>query len=140
MQPNMNREREYPWGRNAEDDQPDPERANYDKTGIGTTSAVGCFPAGASPYGCEDMAGNVWEWTRSLYQRYPYPADPKEREKRDDPAAGDTVARVLRGGAFASPAWDARCAFRLRGNPDLRSVSFVFRVVVSPLRNPGSGD
>ena len=52
----------YPWG-----DQADPNRANYGDTGVGTTSAVGAFPDGASPYGLLDLSGNVYEWTRSLW-------------------------------------------------------------------------
>jgi formylglycine-generating enzyme required for sulfatase activity len=40
---------------------------------------------------------------------------------------------VLRGGAFRSDAWDAGCAYRYRGDPDVRLVSYGFRVVVSPL-------
>ena len=43
--------RRYPWG-----DEITPQHANYDQTGIGTTSAVGVFPLGASPCGALDMA------------------------------------------------------------------------------------
>jgi len=47
--------RRYPWGQEIT-----PEHANYDETGIGTTTAVGVFPLGASPCGALDMAGNAW--------------------------------------------------------------------------------
>ena len=41
----------YPWG-----DEFDPRKLNIDESGIGTTSAVGSFPLGASPYGVLDTA------------------------------------------------------------------------------------
>jgi len=49
----------------------DPAKANVKDTGLRGTAAVGSFGAGASPYGVEDMVGNVWEWTADWYQAYP---------------------------------------------------------------------
>ena len=52
----------YPWGPEWLDD-----RANAESVGHNDTCAVGLFPAGASPWGCLDMAGQVWEWTSTLW-------------------------------------------------------------------------
>ena len=102
--------RAYPWG-----NEPDPNRANYDETGINTTSAVGCFPHGASPYGVEELSGNVWEWTRSLEGNYPYPVRRAARAKREDCRRREDASRVLRGGAFWYDHQYVRCAYRYRG-------------------------
>ncbi|HEY9076216.1 MAG TPA: SUMF1/EgtB/PvdO family nonheme iron enzyme [Anaerolineaceae bacterium] len=122
----------YPWGNKFA-----PDRANTAETGLGATSAVGCFPGGKSPYGLLDASGNVWEWTRSLWGsspdvpdfKYPYHERQKERE---DLSAGERVPRILRGGSFSSDARYARCAFRYRSYPDLRFSHVGFRVVLSP--------
>ena len=120
---NEMQERRFPWG-----DQESKEKANYGETGIGTTSALGCFPSGASPYGCLDMAGNVWEWTRSLYKDYPYePGDGREDESADHKSAG-----VLRGGAFDNDADGVRCAARNRSDPLARDPAVGFRCVCAP--------
>ena len=113
--------RVFPWG-----NEPDPERANYEDTGIGTTSAVGCFPGGARPYGVEDLSGNVWEWCHSLYKPYPYRVD----GGREDPRAEG--GRVLRGGAFSDVARLVRCASRYWDEPYYRLRNRGFRVVVAP--------
>ncbi len=121
----------YPWG-----EEPDPEKANYAHTGLNGTSPVGCFPKGRSPYGCEDMSGNVWEWTRSLWGEdwekpdFPYPYDP--RDGREVLSAGDEPLRVLRGGSFFYLAELVRCAYRSWDSPNHRGSYFGFRVVVSP--------
>jgi formylglycine-generating enzyme required for sulfatase activity len=128
---NLESRRAYPWGEEA-----GTERANYGETGIGTTSAGGCFPDGRSPYGLEDLSGNVWEWTRSLWGEdwrkptFTYPYDPSDG--REDVNAGDDVLRVLRGGAFGGAPNNVRCAFRSWSRPYSRDSGLGFRVVVSP--------
>ena len=111
--------RVYPWG-----NEEDPNRANCKETGLARTNAVGCFPGGISPYGCEDMSGNVLEWTRSLW----------EAESEGSEASSRNI-RVLRGGAFSDSLGGARCACLDGDVPGLRSGSIGFRVVLSPFRS-----
>ncbi len=120
----------YPWG-----DDFDALRCNVYESGFGDTTPVGIHPSGASPYGCLDMAGNVWEWTRSLWDedlvktQFTYPYDPNDK-KREDLEAGDNVYRVVRGGAFYLHRDLARCAYRYGDHPDLRFNFIGFRVVL----------
>ena len=114
-------ERRYPWGAEAA-----PERLNYGATGLNTTTAVGCFSGGASPYGCEEMAGNVWEWCSAKWQ------DSYE-DYRDDNDLEEYSTRVLRGGAYYSDASGVRCGARYRNYPDYRLDYDGFRVALSPL-------
>ncbi len=86
-------ERPYPWG----PEPPDRLRAQFD-AGWNETQPVDAFPAGASPYGVHDMAGNAWEWVSSAYRPYPYRAD----DGREDPRPGPV--RGTRGGGHDSPA------------------------------------
>lgn len=121
----------YPWGNEF-----DANKANTIETGVGKPSVVGCFSHGASPYGCLDMAGNMWEWTRSLWGkdpmnsdfRYPYQAS-AIREQLDVP---NNVSRVHRGGDCWSDQWLARCAYRGNIRPDSRGDGIGFRVVLRP--------
>jgi formylglycine-generating enzyme required for sulfatase activity len=68
-----------------------------------------------------------------LFEKYPYPDDPEQREKRELLAAPNDKARVLRGGAFISIDWYVRCAFRDWYIPYYRYFGVGFRVVVRPL-------
>ncbi len=102
--------RVYPWG-----DTFDKDKCNSYEGGVGGTTPVGKYsPAGDSPFGCADMVGNVWEWTRSHWKGYPY--DPTDG--REDLTAGDNVLRVVRGGSFSYGQFYARCAYRYHGAPD----------------------
>jgi formylglycine-generating enzyme required for sulfatase activity len=79
--------RSFPWGEGW-----DPEKANVKETGLRGTAAVGSFGGGTSPYGVEDMTGNVAEWTESWYAAYP-------GNTVEDAAYGETC-RVTRGGSW----------------------------------------
>jgi formylglycine-generating enzyme required for sulfatase activity len=102
--------RRYPWGSGFE-----PERLNAGYTA--GTAAVGSHPGGVSTHGVLDMAGNVWEWTASLYRPYPY--DPGDG--REDPAARG--ARVNRGGSWYYGAWHARTSYRATADHIYRRIA-----------------
>jgi formylglycine-generating enzyme required for sulfatase activity len=124
--------RQYPWG-----DAWDAALCNTAESRIGQTTPVGIFPDGASPFGCLDMAGNVFEWTRSLWGkewgtpdfRYPYNPD----DGRENTNAADEVLHVLRGGAWSYGRDYARCAYRFGLYPFDWVECIGFRVAVSPI-------
>jgi formylglycine-generating enzyme required for sulfatase activity len=93
--------RTYPRG----DRPPTAELGNYDMQ-VGHTTPVGQYSKNVSPYGALDLAGNVGEWTSSLYRSYPYRMD----DGREDPMTESV--RVVRGGSFSLICWNARCACR----------------------------
>ena len=99
------RKRRFAWG----DEEPSEARCNFDRRLWGTTP-VGSFPEGASPYGCLDMSGNVWEWTADAFEGFPgfepYPYPEYSQEWFD----GDH--RVLKGGSWATHAAVLRTSFR----------------------------
>ena len=115
--------RSYPWEGEA-----DPNRASYAATGLGERSVVGCFPGGAGPYGHEELSGNVWEWTRTQDEKYPYVLG----DGREDLKASSQILRVLRGGAFGWGSVSVRCASRFRLISDGWVDDVGFRVVLSP--------
>lgn len=122
----------YPWG-----NEPNHNAANYNRAKLNMTSAVGTFTTGASPYGCLDMVGNVWEWTRSLWGEdwqkpdFGYPYDPTDG--REDLTATDDIMRAVRGGAYYSTAHAVGCSTRLGFEPTISNYNFGFRIVTSPL-------
>ena len=156
--------RRYPWGR----EKPDLDRANYGahfgEPALGTTSAVGAFPRGATLDGVQDMAGNVWEvtrtlmgsdlldvgdgwvrsfvprwWTRSLWGKPWLGSEfgyPYDMtDGREDLEAGEKVDRAARGGSWTVDARRLRCAFRDGLPPTNRHSADGFRIAVSPVRD-----
>jgi formylglycine-generating enzyme required for sulfatase activity len=111
----------YPWGAEP----PGAVHAVFARAGMETgPSPVGSAPAGASPYGLLDMAGNVWEWMSSAYAPYPYDAG-------DGREQAPTAERALRGGSYASPPVHLRCAARSRSFPGRLAPHIGFRIARS---------
>lgn len=95
--------REYPWGSDF-----NPSRCNTSESGIKSTTPVNGYENGKSPYGYYNMAGNVWEWTDSLW-------------KESDPNY------VVRGGSWGDHRDDVRCAYRDWIHPVIRSSNLGVR-------------
>jgi formylglycine-generating enzyme required for sulfatase activity/predicted ATPase len=144
LKANPQSQRRYIWGDTAAD----PEWANYEGTGIGSSNGCGCFASTATVYGCEEMAGNILEWTRTVWGKYdreksetgkpvfdpfytyPYAAeDGREKLSHDD-----WWPRVLRGGVWAGDETWLRCAFRGPGTSRTTGpLNLGIRVVVVPI-------
>jgi|GEM_PF-2350164 len=101
----------YPWG-----DIFDLSRCNIKESGVGGTTPVTRFEGGASPFGVQDMSGNVWEWTRS------------EFDSPDKDSALQITSPALRGGSFEERMKHARTTSRARYYPHLHRHDLGFRV------------
>jgi len=109
--------RTYPWGEGI-----DSSKLNYNYS-IGLTTVVGSYETGKSPYGCYDMAGNVWEWCADWYDGSYYSSSPTNNPQ--GPASG--ANRVLRGGSWSGNVSFCRSAFRFWYSPVGWSLSYGFR-------------
>lgn len=117
--------REHPWG-----DEFDPACANTVEGGPLTTTPVGVHPAGASPWGVLDLAGNVEELVADDYRAYP-----GGRSARDD--LGGEGHRIVRGGSFSRFGDLTRCS-RRHGWAD-RPTHAVGLRLAETLGGPGPG-
>ena len=113
----------YPWG----DNEPDNSLANFNSN-IGSAIRVGSYPAGASPYGILDLAGNVWEWTADKYQANYY--QNSETNNPQGPTSENIVEYVLRGGSYKSKFVALRAQERSMDDEGVRE-DVGFRCVIS---------
>ena len=91
--------------------------------GYPETSPVGSFPEGVSPFGIEDMAGNVWEWCLDYYE--PYKGTPKVNPH--GPPNG--TKRVMRGASWKSRFHSLRTTTRSSNAPNYSCNDLGFRIV-----------
>ena len=94
----------FPWG----DAEPDSRKANLFENGFWSVTPVGTCPEGVTPYGCQQMIGDVWQWTTSDY--VPYPGFKTEFDEYND--KWFVNQKVLRGGSFATPQLHIRTTYR----------------------------
>jgi ergothioneine biosynthesis protein EgtB len=94
----------FPWG----NDTPALTHANLFENGLWTVAPVGAYPDGVNDYGCNQMIGDVWEWTTSDY--VPYPGFKSEFDEYND--KWFVNQKVLRGGSFATPQLHIRSTYR----------------------------
>ncbi len=91
--------------------------------GFAETAPVGSFPRGASPFGIEDMAGNVFEWCLDYYEAY------KSKERINPRSVTINSKRMYRGGSWKSRVSNLRTTARNFNLPDFSSNDVGFRIV-----------
>jgi iron(II)-dependent oxidoreductase len=114
------RKRRWPWGQG----EPDSRRANLGQA-LFRPAPVGAYPAGASAYGCQQMIGDVWEWTSSDFDGYPGFATFPYREYSE--VFFGSGYKVLRGGSWATSPAAVRSTFRNWDYPIRRQIFAGFR-------------
>lgn len=128
----------YPWGDAWQEGQ-------FCNASVDRVTAVNAYPEGASVYGCEDMVGNVREWTTSMWGRkrrhnldqlsnYPWPETWKPNNGHDELNQNRQIRRVTRGGAKFVPDVPLRAANRDSELPFMRGLKhrrIGFRVVIN---------
>jgi len=94
----------YPWG----NEHPTLEKCNLFESQYWGCTEIGTFPQGESPSGCQQMIGDVWEWTSSEFTGYPgFKSGFDEYNDK-----WFTNQKVLRGGSFATPSMSIRGSYR----------------------------
>ena len=107
----------FPWG-----DAPRRDRATFESQ---AATAAGRYDCPECPFPIHDMSGNLWEWTRSPYQPYPFAFD-------DDKGSLEADALwVIRGGHFGDPARYVRTSTRSGADPGVRRPIIGFRLALS---------
>jgi len=94
----------FPWGNEA----PDISKTNLFENGLWAPAAIGSLPDGQNRCGCQQMIGDVWEWTTSDY--VPYPGFRSEFDEYND--KWFVNQKVLRGGSYATPQIHIRSTYR----------------------------
>jgi ergothioneine biosynthesis protein EgtB len=94
----------FPWGSEPADE----SKANLLESEFWSVAPVGAFTEGQNPYGCQQMIGDVWEWTSSDY--VPYPGFKSEFDEYND--KWFVNQKVLRGGSYATPQIHVRSTYR----------------------------
>lgn len=122
----------YPWGNTF-----DTAHCNSLSAGIGTTTDVCTYSVpGASCYGCVDMAGNVWEWTNTIWgidrnvARYKYPYQADDGREKLEKSVPFRELRICRGGSYQDKSERLTCTTRARQPADTRAVQRGFRVLM----------
>ncbi|MDP9382681.1 MAG: ergothioneine biosynthesis protein EgtB [Chloroflexota bacterium] len=118
--PLASRARLYPWG----DELPSPDRANLDQWLYGP-APIGAYPGGVSALGCEQMVGDVWEWTSSDFHAYPG-FRPFPYAEYSEVFFGPDH-KVLRGASWAARPSVGRVTFRNWDYPIRRQIFAGFR-------------